>query len=110
MANPGDKIKLVKIADQYSEVKVGDIGTVISVDGTRILVRWEVAGMVPIIEGEDEYTVLTPRETVRFKVSFSPRNPAYDSTFLGNGLIELLQDWSVALRGGFSFEVEKTKE
>ncbi len=107
MVSIGDRIKLTKTTNEYSEVKIGDIGMVILVDGTRILVKWEAAGMVPIIKGEDDYEVLTPHETITFKVSFNPQNPRYDNVFFGNGLANLLEEWRGLLKGGFTFEIER---
>jgi hypothetical protein len=109
MAVPGDKIKLTNTSNQYSEVKIGDKGIVVLVDGNTLLVKWEIAGMVPIIEGEDEYEILSSHKVITFKLTFTPRTSTYDSQFFGNGLAEMLREWSLGLKGGFTFEIEAVK-
>lgn len=59
----GERVKLIATSDPHTDLKAGDLGTVISVDrlpermgGNRqIWVKWDKGNTLALIEGEDRF-------------------------------------------------------
>ena len=52
----GTKIELISMDDPYTNLKPGDIGTVIGVDDAgQIMMRWDKGGSLSLIPGEDSF-------------------------------------------------------
>ncbi len=58
---PGTRVALVRMNDPYSQLKPGDMGTVIQVDdmGT-IHVSWDCGSSLGVVYGADQCRIVTP--------------------------------------------------
>lgn len=53
------KVKLIRMEDPYTDLKSGDIGTIIGVDDIgQIMVKWESGSALSLIPEIDEYEIL----------------------------------------------------
>jgi len=61
--NPGDRVRLVSTSDPYTKLEPGALGTVHRVVESRtessLFVRWDDGSRLSLIEGEDEWDVVT---------------------------------------------------
>jgi hypothetical protein len=62
LTNAGKRIRLNHTADQFTNLRPGDLGTIRSerFDGfsNTVLVDWDNGSSLSLIDGEDSYTIL----------------------------------------------------
>jgi hypothetical protein len=62
MANvtPGDRIKLVRTSDPYTDLRPGALGTVTFIDSLgTVCVLWDSGSTLGMVPGEDAFEIVT---------------------------------------------------
>ena len=63
MTRKGDRIELNHTADQYTDLKAGDQGTVTMIDALgTVQVKWDSGSTLGMVPGEDSFTIREPTD------------------------------------------------
>ncbi len=102
----GKRVRLIRMEDPYTDLREGDEGTVLGIDGLdHILVKWDNGSNLHLIPDLDEYEIF--KESV---ISFNEFNSGKNFGYTESKLEELEDLVSSFKSVEFSWEVESSSD